>query len=84
MKGVNKQVIEINEPDSETIEKVLVILRQKDGHINVARARQEVERYVETLVCWRRLPPLWHSRRLWAGLAAAALALAAGLFVLLR
>lgn len=54
MKGVNKQVIEINEPDSETIERVLVVLRQKDGHVNVARARQEAERYVETLVCWRR------------------------------
>ena len=29
MKGVNKRVIEINEPDSEYIEKVLVFLRQK-------------------------------------------------------
>ena len=41
MKGVNKRVIEINEPDSEYIEKVLVFLRQKDGRVNVARARQE-------------------------------------------
>ena len=43
MKGVNKRVIEINEPDSEYIEKVLVFLRQKDGRVNVARARQEAE-----------------------------------------
>ena len=56
MKGVNKRVIEINEPDSEYIEKVLVFLRQKDGRVNVARARQEAEGYVSTLVCWRRLP----------------------------
>lgn len=56
MKGVNKKVIEINEPESEYIEKVLVFLRQKDGHVNVARARQEAEGYVNTLVCWRRLP----------------------------
>ena len=56
MKGVNKKVIEINEPESEYIDKVLVFLRQKDGHVNVARARQEAEGYVNTLVCWRRLP----------------------------
>ena len=43
MTGVNKKVIEINEPESEYIEKVLVFLRQKDGHVNVARARQEAE-----------------------------------------
>lgn len=56
MKGVNKRVIEINEPDSEYIEKVLVFLRRKDGRVNVARARREAEGYVSTLVCWRRLP----------------------------
>lgn len=57
MKGVNKKVIEINEPESEYIEKVLVFLRQKDGHVNVARARQEAEGYVNTLVCWAAAAP---------------------------
>ena len=43
MKGVNKRVIEINRPESEYIEKVLIFLRQKDGHVHIAQARQEAE-----------------------------------------
>lgn len=73
MKGVNKQVIEISQPESEYIEKVLVFLRQRDGRVNPARARTEAEEVVSSLVRWRRFLPWIPRRRLiWLGGAAAA------------
>ena len=54
MKGVNKRVVEIVEPQNEYIERVIVFLRQNNGDIKVAKGRSEAEKYVSSLVCWRR------------------------------
>ena len=54
MKGVNKRVVEIAEPDSEYIERVLVFLRPQSGSVRVARQRAEAERYASGLVAWKR------------------------------
>lgn len=59
MKGVNRRVVEIAEPDSEYIERVLVFLRPQSGAVRVARQRAEAERYASGLVAWKRaLTPL--------------------------
>ena len=63
MKGVNKRVIEINRPESEYIEKVQIFLRQKDGRVHIAQARQEAEGYLNNLVCWRHFPLRLPERR---------------------
>ncbi len=54
MKGVNKRVVEIAEPDSEYIERVLVFLRPQSGAVRVARQRAEAEEYASGLVAWKR------------------------------
>lgn len=84
MKGVNKRVIEINRPESEYIEKVLIFLRQKDGHVHIAQARQEAEGYLDNLVSWHRFPLRLPERR-YLVIGGICLAAAAGLalFVLL-
>ena len=77
MKGVNKRIIEIEEPENEYIEKVQVFLRQ-DGNIRLAKSREEAQRYAAGIVCWKR-PALPRTRLCWLGgavLAAAALAAA--------
>ena len=76
MKGVNKRVVEIVEPQNEYIERVIVFLRQNNGDVKVAKSRSEAEKYVSGLVCWKRrvLPPL----RPWMK---AALAVGAGLLI---
>ena len=63
MKGVNKRVIEINRPESEYIEKVQIFLRQKDGRVHIAQARQEAEGYLDNLVSWHRFPLRLPERR---------------------
>ncbi|HIV87760.1 MAG TPA: hypothetical protein H9896_06585 [Candidatus Pygmaiobacter gallistercoris] len=84
MKGVNKRVIEINRPESEYIEKVQIFLRQKDGHVHIAQARQEAERCLSDLVCWHRLPLRLPERRyLILGGALLAAAVVVGLIVFL-
>lgn len=54
MKGVNKRVVEIVEPQNEYIERVIVFLRQNNGDIKVSKGRSEAEKYVSGLVCWKR------------------------------
>ena len=70
MKGVNRRVVEIAEPDSEYIERVLVFLRPQSGAVRVARQRAEAERYASGIVAWKRsLAPrfwCWPGRRCWA------------------
>ena len=84
MKGVNKRVIEINRPESEYIEKVLIFLRQKDGHVHIAQARQEAEGYLDNLVSWHRFPLRLPERRyLILGGALLAAAVVVGLIVFL-
>ncbi|MEG0803448.1 MAG: hypothetical protein RSF90_00690 [Pygmaiobacter sp.] len=58
MKGVNKRIIEIEEPENEYIEKVQVFLRQ-DGNVRLAKSREEAQKYASGIVCWRHrmLPP---------------------------
>lgn len=59
VKGVNRRVVEIAEPDSEYIERVLVFLRPQSGAVRVARQRAEAERYASGIVAWKRsLAPL--------------------------
>ena len=50
MKGVNKRIIEIEEPDNEYIEKVQVFLR-KDGKVKLAQGREEAQKYATGIVC---------------------------------
>ncbi len=56
MKGVNKHVVEILEPQHEYIERVVVFLRQDKDNITTAEAQSEAENYVKKLVQWRRRP----------------------------
>lgn len=77
MKGVNKRIIEIEEPENEYIEKVQVFLRQ-EGNIRVAASQEEARRYASGIVCWKRpaVSPRVKKALLWGGglLAVAALA----------
>lgn len=54
MKGVNKHVVEIIEPQNEYIERVVVYLRQDKGDVGIALAQKEAEDYAHSIVCWRR------------------------------
>ena len=54
MKGVSRKVVEIAEPDSEYIERVLVFLRPQSGAVRVSRQRAEAEKYASGLVAWKR------------------------------
>ena len=54
MKGVNKYVVEIVEPQNEYIERVVVFLREDKSTLGIAAAQQEAENYVQNLVCWKR------------------------------
>lgn len=58
MKGINKRIIEIEEPENEYIEKVQVFLRQ-DGNVRLAKSKEEAQKYASGIVCWKHsvLPP---------------------------
>ena len=80
MKGVNKCVIEILEPQDESIERVLVFFKPGSPAMQVGRQQEEAEKYVSSLVSWRRAPSLgWFrtARGVLALLTAAGLVLAA-------
>lgn len=51
MKGVAKNVVEIIEPKSEYIERVLVFLRPDAPKVHVGHEQEEAEKYVAGLVC---------------------------------
>ncbi|MCI6639337.1 MAG: hypothetical protein MSH10_00860 [Pygmaiobacter massiliensis] len=72
MKGVNKRIIEIEEPENEYIEKVQVFLRQ-NGNIRLAKSKEEAQRYASGITCWKR-PAITPVQGRWLGLAAAAVA----------
>ena len=57
MKGVNKRIIEIEEPDNEYIEKVQVFLR-KDGKVKLAQGREEAQKYASGIVCTKPNMPI--------------------------
>lgn len=52
MKGINKRIIEIEEPENEYIEKVQVFLRQ-DGNVRLAKSKEEAQKYASGIVCWK-------------------------------
>ncbi|MEG0769766.1 MAG: hypothetical protein RSG59_07550 [Ruthenibacterium sp.] len=54
LKGVSKRVIEIVEPQHAYIERVLVVLKADSPPVRVGTRRSEAEKYVASLVCWRR------------------------------
>ena len=75
MRGINHRVVELHPENSEWIETVWVVLRPGAGQVHLAESRQEAERFVNGLVCWKRrtLAAGWETALL-AGLAAAGLA----------
>ena len=54
MKGVNRKVIEINEPDNEYIERVLVFVKPGKEKVKVSTYKAEAESFVSRLVCEER------------------------------
>ncbi len=75
MKGVNKCVVEIVEPQDESIERVLVFLSRKAARCSWGARQDAAEKYVSGLVSWRRsILPLGPGARaaLWAAAATAA------------
>lgn len=73
MKGVSKCVVEIQEPQDENIERILVFFKPGSAAMQVGRQQEEAEKYVSTLVSWHRAPA-WS----WKKAGTAALALLAG------
>ena len=53
MKGVNKCVVEIVEPQDESIERVLVLLPESRA-VQLGCQQDAAEKYVSGLVSWRR------------------------------
>ncbi len=53
MKGVNKCVVEIVEPQDESIERVLVFLKPESEAVRLGRSRDAAEKYAAGLVSWR-------------------------------
>ncbi|MEA5051382.1 MAG: hypothetical protein VB021_07925 [Oscillospiraceae bacterium] len=76
MRGVNKKIIEITDPEDQDIEKVIVFLRPGSS-ASLKKSRETARSMVAGLCCAKRGAGRW----LWA--AAAALALCAGIFLLL-
>ncbi len=75
MRGVNKKIIEITDPENEDIEKVIVFLKP-GSKINVRREKETAKSYVAGLCCEPR-------RRHWSvRVAAIAAALCAAAFLL--
>lgn len=52
MKGINKRIIEIEEPENEYIEKVQVFLRQ-GGNVRLAKSQEEAKKYAQGIVCFK-------------------------------
>lgn len=78
MKGVNKCVVEIVEPQDESIERVLVFFKPESRAVQLGCQQDAAEKYVSGLVSWRRsILPLGPGARaaLWAAPATAAAAL---------
>ena len=58
MQGVNKKIIEITEPESELIERVIVFL--KPGYdVRLQRNQEQARAYVSGLCCKRRRSLKW-------------------------
>ena len=75
MKGVNKWVVEIVEPQDESIERVLVFFKPESRAVQLGCQQDAAEKYVSDLVSWRRsILPLGPGARaaLWAAAATAA------------
>ena len=69
MKGVNKCVVEIVEPQDESIERVLVFFKPESRAVQLGCQQDAAEKYVSGLVSWRRsILPLGPGARaaLWA------------------
>ena len=54
MKGVNKCVVEIVEPQDESIERVLVFFKPESRAVQLGCQQDAAEKYVSGLVSWRR------------------------------
>ena len=80
MKGVNKCVVEIVEPQDESIERVLVFFKPESRAVQLGCQQDAAEKYVSGLVSWRRsILPLGPGARaaLWAAAATPAACAAA-------
>lgn len=65
MKGISKNVVEIVEPQDESIERVLVFFKPDSPAVRVGRQQDEAEKYVSGLVSWRAgLMPSQHGLRI--------------------
>lgn len=74
VKGVNKCVVEIVEPQDESIERVLVFFKPDSRAVQLGRQQDAAEQYVSGLVSWRRkwsLSGQWLRVLPWAAGAAA-------------
>ncbi len=76
MRGLNRRVIEIVEPNSELIERVIVILKPGAPAAAFREEENKLERCLAGVCCKRR-------PRLWLAVGAAAVAAAAALLLLL-
>lgn len=77
MKGINKRIIEIEEPENEYIEKVQVFLRQT-GNVRLAKSKEEAQKYASGLVCFK---PKGLSRKTVLALRMGALAIACAVLI---
>lgn len=75
MKGVSRCVVEIVEPQDESIERVLIFLKPDSKAVRLGRGRDAAEKYAAGLISWRSS---LFSARARAWLIGAAAVLAAG------
>ncbi len=54
IKGVNRKVIEITNPQHEFFEKVYVVLKADCPGVKISVKKSQAEKYVANLVCYRR------------------------------
>ncbi|MEG0305665.1 MAG: hypothetical protein RR576_08285 [Oscillospiraceae bacterium] len=81
MKGVNRKVIEIVDTENEAIERVLVFFKPGSENMKLSTQKNEAEKYVAGLVCWRKLPWLGKARALMAIGVIAAVLITGGMFI---
>lgn len=75
MKGLNRKIIEIVEPNSELVERVIVILKPGVAHASLREEQEQLESYLSA-VCCKKKARIWA----WIGCIAGVL-LMAGLAV---
>lgn len=60
MKGVRHDVVEVQDPKDENIEKVLVFFKPGCPAVRLGTQEETARRCAEKFITWRRVPPaLW-------------------------